>query len=240
MPFSLHLGQWVSPLGSCLPTSLQLRFRQTNTLVLSATKASFLTRALPDYFQNIRLKTLKQTPRLKNKNWPLAILTLVLLTALFGVSEKINAPADKSAVSLMKPSSPVEELVLVTRVIDGDTIEIEGGQRVRYIGIDTPETVDPRRPVGCFGGEASVKNKELVEGKYVRLEKDILDKDKYGRLLRYVYVDNKFVNRELVKGGFAHMFTVPPDVKYAEEFLRAEREAREAKRGLWETCATLE
>lgn len=131
------------------------------------------------------------------------------------------------------------EKLLVTRVIDGDTIEVAGGERIRYIGIDTPETVDPRRPVGCFGHEASAKNKELVENKYVRLEKDIVDKDKYGRLLRYVYVDDKFVNLELVKNGFAHILTIPPDVKYTEEFLKAEREAREAKRGLWGTCATL-
>src|SRR3990167_3408922 len=78
--------------------------------------------------------------------------------------------------------------VLVTRVIDGDTIEIEGGQKVRYIGIDTPETVDPRKPVQCFGVEASNKNKELVSGKRDRLEKDVSETDKYGRLLRYIYI----------------------------------------------------
>lgn len=129
-----------------------------------------------------------------------------------------------------------EKNVLVTRVVDGDTIEIEGGKRIRYLGIDTPETVDPNRSVQCFGREASAENKEFVEGKYVRLEKDITDKDKYGRLLRYVYVDDKFVNLELVEGGFAVIYTLPPDVAYQEEFLAAQKEAREAKRGLWSIC----
>ncbi len=126
----------------------------------------------------------------------------------------------------------------VTRVIDGDTIEIEGGERVRYIGIDTPETVDPRKPVQCFGVEASNKNKELVEGKMVRLEKDITDRDKYNRLLRYVYVGDIFVNLELVKQGFAYSYSYPPDIKYQEQFLKAQQEAREAKRGLWNACPT--
>lgn len=131
---------------------------------------------------------------------------------------------------------PTAETFKVTRVIDGDTIEIEGGERVRYIGIDTPETVDPRKPVQCFGIEASKKNKELVEGKTVRLEKDVTDKDKYGRLLRYVWVDSLFVNLELVKQGFAFSYTYPPDVKHQAEILAAEAEAREANRGLWTVC----
>jgi len=124
----------------------------------------------------------------------------------------------------------------VTRVIDGDTVEIEGGEHVRYIGIDTPETVDPRKPVQCFGIEASKKNEELVEGKVVRLEKDITEKDKYGRLLRYVWMDDLFVNLELVKQGFATSYSYPPDIKYQKEFQEAEKEAREAKRGLWGAC----
>ena len=124
-------------------------------------------------------------------------------------------------------------LVKVIRVIDGDTIEIEGGDRVRYIGIDTPETVDPRKPVQCFGVEASRKNKELAEGKEVRLEKDITDKDKYGRLLRYVWIGESMINLELVKQGFASSYSYPPDIKYQDDFVKAEREARDAKRGLW-------
>jgi len=126
--------------------------------------------------------------------------------------------------------------VFVTRVIDGDTIEIEGGQKVRYIGIDTPEVADPRKSVQCFGKEASNKNKELVEGRRVRLEKDISETDKYGRLLRYIYIGSTFVNEILVKEGYAFSSTYPPDVKYQTLFVEAERKAREAKAGLWGSC----
>lgn len=125
------------------------------------------------------------------------------------------------------------EKVIVTRVIDGDTIVIQGGKVVRYIGINTPESVDPRRPVQCFGKEASRKNKELVEGQIVALEKDISNIDKYGRLLRYVYKGNVFINELLVSEGFAQVATYPPDIKYVEKFKVAEKEAREAKKGLW-------
>lgn len=134
--------------------------------------------------------------------------------------------------------------VRVARVIDGDTIELEGGTRVRYIGINAPETVDPRKPVECFGVEASKKNRELVEGKSVRLKKDVSETDKYGRLLRYVWVGDPstssgqatFVNLELVREGYAAVSTYPPDVKYAGAFVEAEREAREAGSGLWGAC----
>ena len=125
------------------------------------------------------------------------------------------------------------QLVKVTRVVDGDTVEIEGGEKVRYIGVDTPETVDPRKEVGCFGKEASDKNKQLVEGKEVRIEKDVSETDKYGRLLRYIYVGDIFINDFLVREGYAHVSTYPPDVKYQDQFLQAEKEAREAKKGLW-------
>lgn len=124
----------------------------------------------------------------------------------------------------------------VARVIDGDTIEIEGGERVRYIGIDTPETVDPRKPVQCFGREASNKNKELAEGKTVRLEKDITDRDKYNRLLRYVYAGDAFINLELVKQGFAYSYSYPPDIKYQDQIVAAQQEAEKNKNGLWNAC----
>lgn len=137
-----------------------------------------------------------------------------------------------------KPINAVEDLVKVTRVIDGDTIEIEGGEKVRYIGIDTPETMDPRKPVQCFGVESSKKNKELVEGKTVRLEKDITDRDKYNRLLRYVWLDNTLINLSLVEGGFAYSYSYPPDIKYQDKFVVAQKEAREAKVGLWSACGS--
>lgn len=133
-------------------------------------------------------------------------------------------------------AKPAPEIARVARVIDGDTVELDTGEKVRYIGMDTPETVDPRKPVQCFGAEAARRNGELVEGKLVVLRKDISERDKYGRLLRYVWAGNTFVNLELVKEGYATAFTFTPDVKYASDFVAAEKEAREAKRGLWGAC----
>lgn len=124
----------------------------------------------------------------------------------------------------------------VTRVIDGDTIEVElDGQiyRVRYIGIDTPETVDPQQPVQCFGREAAERNRQLVAGRAVGLEKDVSETDRYGRLLRYVWVDGEMVNAVLVQEGYAMASTYPPDVKYADLFASLQAQAREASRGLW-------
>jgi len=178
----------------------------------------------------------------------IGIFLLVLSGFVLGrLSNGNNSPAQPIPIVSPTPTSlfPLVEGIStssesatfkVTRVIDGDTIEIEGGEHVRYIGIDTPETVDPRKPVQCFGIEASKKNKELVEGKIVRLEKDITDRDKYGRLLRYVWVDSLFINLELVKQGFATSYCYPPDIKFQKEILAAEEEAREAKRGLWKAC----
>lgn len=128
-------------------------------------------------------------------------------------------------------SPPAETgLVKVQRVIDGDTIEIDGGLRVRYIGMDTPEIRPRTEPLGR---EAEAKNRELVGGKMVKLEKDVSETDRYSRLLRYVWVDSTFVNAELVRLGYARAVSYPPDVKYQDLLRRLEREAREAGRGLW-------
>ncbi|MFA6257360.1 MAG: thermonuclease family protein [Candidatus Paceibacterota bacterium] len=131
------------------------------------------------------------------------------------------------------------ETAKVARVVDGDTIELEGGEKVRYIGIDTPETVDPRKPAQCYGAEASAKNKELVLGKTVRLAKDVTDKDKYGRLLRYVYVGDVFVNLALVEGGYAFSYSYPPDIAHQSDFVAAEQSAQAKDAGLWGACTTL-
>jgi micrococcal nuclease len=131
----------------------------------------------------------------------------------------------------------------VVRVVDGDTIKVSiDGQvyTVRYIGIDTPETVDPAKPVQWMGPEASAANRALVEAKTVYLEKDVSETDRYGRLLRYVYLpDGTFVNAELVRLGYAHASTYPPDVKYQDLFRQMEQEAREAGVGLWGPTPTV-
>ncbi len=140
------------------------------------------------------------------------------------------------------PLGPTERAI-VLRVVDGDTIEVDRGrgpERVRYIGIDTPEAVDPSRPVEWMGPEASAANAALVGGREVVLERDVSETDRYGRLLRYVWVEDAgsptgwvFVNLALVAAGYAQVATYPPDVRYAELFLVAQAEARSAERGLW-------
>lgn len=185
----------------------------------------------------------------QKKFFAVSVLILVLLFA-FGLGRAWPVPEREESVPIIFEeiinSEEPEEVVrlsppetrLVIRVIDGDTIELQGGTRVRYIGIDTPESVDPRKPVECFGVEAKKKNEELVLGKRVRLEKDVSETDRYGRLVRYAYADGIFVNLELVKAGFAHSYTYPPDVKYQDQFVAAQKEAREAGRGLWTACAS--
>ena len=136
------------------------------------------------------------------------------------------------AISCAAPTAP-----MVTRVIDGDTIEvnIDGTiYRVRYIGVDTPELDDERSEFRALAKEATRLNRQLVEGKTVRLEKDISETDKYERLLRYVYVDDIFVNAELVRRGLAWAKTYEPDTKYQGILEKAEAEARQDRIGIWQ------
>lgn len=157
-------------------------------------------------------------------------------------SDKEQTPEEtQPPLSTQQPTDSSKELIKVIRVIDGDTIEVEGGNKVRYIGIDTPETVHPSKPVECYGKEASEKNKELVEGKMVYLEKDVSEVDEYGRLLRYVWVNNLFINEYLVREGYAQSSSYPPDVKYQDRIVEAQRQAREEEKGLWGSfCDTWE
>lgn len=141
----------------------------------------------------------------------------------------LSAPAAPAA-----PASPAAPLRTVVRVVDGDTVVLDGNEKVRLIGINTPETVDPRRPVQKFGKEASARTKALLDGKRVRAEYDVERKDRYGRTLCYLFLeDGTFVNLSLVEDGYATAYRYPPNVKFAEKFRDAERRAREAGRGLW-------
>ena len=134
-----------------------------------------------------------------------------------------------------KPS-PTWEIHRVIGVIDGDTIVIENGAEIRYIGIDTPETVHPYKPIECYGPEASERNKELVLNKFILTERDIKDQDSYGRYLRYVYTCEGSINRILVEEGYAFSYYYPSNLKYYKEYLQCELEAHSHKKGLWFSC----
>lgn len=162
---------------------------------------------------------------------------LVLLGALLSVLVAGLAVAGQDSATAGRPGH-----VRVVRVVDGDTIiaRLPGGdESVRLIGIDTPESVDPRRPVECFGVEASNRTKQLLpKGTVIRLERDVESRDRFGRLLAYVHRvdDGTFVNLALVRDGFAQPLTIPPNVAYTADFVDAAAEARRDGRGLWGVC----
>jgi micrococcal nuclease len=141
-------------------------------------------------------------------------------------------------------SSRADLIGRVTRVVDGDTVKVRlargrGTRTVRYIGVDTPETVKPGEPVQCFGKAASAFNERLVEGRRVRLKIGRERRDRYGRLLAYVYVrgrGNPFVNAELLRRGYARTLAIPPNTDRAGRFAELERRARNDGRGLWSAC----
>lgn len=136
-------------------------------------------------------------------------------------------------------TSGTQELFQCAKVIDGDTIRLSNGEKVRYIGINTPETHHPTLGLQPGGTDAYAINKKLVEGKQVRLEFDVEKRDRYGRLLAYVYLPEQgsagkiFVNAWLVENGYAQVMTIPPNVKHQELFLKLQRKAREKNAGLW-------
>jgi micrococcal nuclease len=137
-------------------------------------------------------------------------------------------------------AGPAQVVALVTRVVDGDTVEarIDGEiEDVRYIGVDTPETVKPGEPVQCFGPQASAFNHRLVEGRRVRLVFGVERRDVYGRLLAYVYLGRRFVNGALVRRGLARTLTIPPNDRFAARLAGLELRAARAGRGLWGACA---
>ena len=139
-----------------------------------------------------------------------------------------------TALPAWSTPAPVEGTVV--RVVDGDTIHVRIGARVekvRYIGVNTPEVHHPTKGEEPGGREAAEVNRRLVEGQAVRLELDVQERDRYGRLLAYVWIGDLMMNAELVRLGYAQVMTVPPNVRYQEVFLKLQREAREAARGLW-------
>jgi micrococcal nuclease len=146
--------------------------------------------------------------------------------------KEIELPRDATHAAVVVEN----EVATVAHVLDGDTVELTDGRRVRYIGIDAPEIAHEHKKAECFGREALEANKRLVWGKRVGLEKDISDVDTYGRLLRYVYVDNFLVNDRLVEEGFARAWNVLPDERHKAIFFQSHIEAQAKNRGMWELC----
>ena len=174
---------------------------------------------------------------MRNKIMFLSFLALILAAAGYLCSGQIALGRDYDYSD-----------ILVTRAVDGDTLKLENGERVRLIGIDTPEMHesnkldrDARRSgqdvevIKQLGRQSYEFTKKLVEGKRVKLEFDVERFDKYKRILAYVYLtDGTFVNAEIVKQGYASLMTYPPNVKYAQIFRKLYQEARENRRGLWQ------
>lgn len=179
------------------------------------------------------------------------ILALVIGYTLIGPDksdppERPGQEAKPSGVD-SRPRAERSRTVEVKRVVDGDTILVGGGgnnpagrtprlERVRYIGVDTPESKKPNTPVECFAKEAAAFNSKLVAGQRVRLVVDRELRDRYGRTLAYVYVANKLVNAELLKSGHARTLSIPPNTAKAAQFDELERVAKRTKRGLWRAC----
>lgn len=164
-------------------------------------------------------------------------ILIVVLAAVYGYGRRQDdtGRADGGATAATVRSTPV------VRVVDGDTIQVRLGtrkERVRLIGIDTPETVKPDTPVQCFGKKASAETHQLLDGQRVRLVSDVETRDRYGRMLAYVYrlPDGLFVNAELARRGYARQMTIPPNVRFADHFRTLVAEARRAGRGLWSAC----
>lgn len=185
---------------------------------------------------------MKSLPRKKLKYLINIVLLFTAVVFYFGVKA---IPQSKTG--------PVknDQFYYVSRVVDGDTIKLSSGENVRLLGIDTPESrynnklerdaTRSRKDMNIIlkmGRQSSNFTKKLVEGKSVRLEFDVQKRDKYGRLLAYVYLeDGTFVNAEIIKEGYAQVMTIPPNVRKADFFLKLERDARESGKGLWKESA---
>jgi micrococcal nuclease len=183
----------------------------------------------------------------------LALVVIAFAFASVTLPKSVYVPHPEQVLNMLIATAipsptlpPSMQRALVTKVIDGDTIEIEGGIKVRYIGVDTPELRHQSQGKQCFAKEATEKNRELVEGKEVILEKDVSETDSFGRLLRYVYrygksdglnVKGVFVNQYLILEGYGFAATFPPDVRFSDMFAQNQQMARDAKKGLWSKCS---
>lgn len=151
---------------------------------------------------------------------------------------RLALPLVALALLLAAPALATTLEGAVVRVVDGDTIHVRIGARlesVRYIGVNTPEVHHPTRGEEAGGREATAVNRQLVAGKQVRLELDVQGRDRYGRMLAYVWIGDVMINAELVRLGYAQVMTIPPNVRHQALFVKLQRDARDADRGLWRT-----
>lgn len=168
------------------------------------------------------------------------ILGLIYLIFVFGFwaenqIKKINLQKIEKIIIAPTPTTKVEtrEKAMVAKVIDGDTIELSDKRKVRYIGINSFEIDDKRKEIKCLAQKAKEANRNLVENKEIEMEKDVSETDKYGRLLRYLWVDGVMVNEELVKDGWAEVSSFPPDIKYQEKLRIEQIKAELNNLGIW-------
>lgn len=185
------------------------------------------------------MRFLKNIQKNNSKSFQAGLLFLTIGSVLF-LFLRVSKVAERPEVLDLAETTPTSpRLSKVTAVYDGDTIGIETGEKIRYIGVDAPEIENQE----CFAAEAAKFNESLVIGKTVKLVSDVSETDKYGRLLRYVYVIDEveesqevFVNDYLMKSGYAKVMTVSPDMKFAEQFALSEKYAKDNNLGLWEKC----
>jgi micrococcal nuclease len=232
----VHVRQPTDATATTSPPARKPRPRRAATIAAIAAIAALLLAACTASVDSVPAGAVRPSPT-PNAATP---GTASVQTPRLSPASPASTPVPLGAA----PIGPTEE-ALVLRVVDGDTIEVDrghGAETVRYIGIDTPETVHPSKPVDWMGAEASAANEGLVGGQTVVLERDVSETDAFGRLLRYVWVadggDWSLVNLVLVADGFAKVATYPPDVRYADIYLAAQGHAREQGLGLWGTPPT--
>ena len=154
-------------------------------------------------------------------------LVIAILVSLVIFVKIISSEGENKNRETPIQEKEIQEIVEVAEVIDGDTIRLKSGRFLRYIGIDTPEREE------CFYEEAKEENKKFLQEGKIRIVKDVSENDKYGRLLRYVYLGHASISHHLVREGFARAANFPPDEKFKEELKAAEVDARENGRGMW-------
>ncbi|QGQ96959.1 nuclease [Paenibacillus psychroresistens] len=180
---------------------------------------------------------MKQRKRVKSIWFLVLFIVLISYIGYKSIHQKVDNTASVSASSILKMDDKTPYIdALVTSVVDGDTLHVlinNKKETVRLVLVDTPETKHPTKPIEPFGPEASKFTKELLEGKVVKLEQDVSATDRYGRLLKYVWLNGQMVNEILLEKGLARVAVFPPDVKYVEAFRAVQKKAQEAKIGIW-------